>query len=34
MKSRCQALVNSPLFNRFIIAVIVFAGILVGVETP
>lgn len=33
MKSRCQALVASPLFNRFIIAVIVFAGVLVGVET-
>ena len=33
MQSRCQALVDSPLFNRFIIAVIIFAGILVGVET-
>ena len=33
MKSRCQALVASPLFNRFIIAVIVLAGILVGIET-
>lgn len=33
MKERCQALVDSPLFNRFIIAVIVFAGILVGIET-
>ena len=33
MKQRCQALVDSPLFNRFIIAVIVLAGILVGVET-
>ncbi len=33
MQARCQALVGSPLFNRFIIAVIIFAGILVGVET-
>ena len=33
MKQRCQALVDSPLFNRFIIAVIVLAGILVGIET-
>lgn len=33
MKQRCQALVDSPLFNCFIIAVIVLAGILVGIET-
>lgn len=33
MKERCQALVASPSFNRFIIAVIVFAGVLAGVET-
>lgn len=33
VKQRCQTLVDSPLFNRFIIAVIVLAGILVGVET-
>lgn len=33
MKTRCQALVESPLFNRFIIAVIVLAGALVGIET-
>lgn len=33
MQSRCQSLVASPFFNRFIIAVIVFAGLLVGIET-
>ncbi|MGY8640374.1 MAG: ion transporter [Verrucomicrobiales bacterium] len=33
MKSRCQALVASPLFNRFIIGVILLAGTLVGIET-
>ena len=33
MKSYCQSLVVSPLFNRFIVAVIILAGILVGVET-
>lgn len=33
MKTRCQALVESPLFNHFIIAVIVLAGALVGIET-
>lgn len=33
MKQRCQAIVESPLFNRFIIAVIVLAGALVGIET-
>jgi len=33
MKSYCQSLVASPLFNRFIVAVIILAGILVGVET-
>lgn len=33
VKNRCQALVASPLFNRFIVAVIVFAGLLVGIET-
>ncbi|MDB4617484.1 ion transporter [Verrucomicrobiales bacterium] len=32
-KSRCQALVASPLFNRFIIGVILLAGALVGIET-
>ncbi len=33
MKLWCRALVDSPLFNRFIIGVIVFAGLLVGIET-
>lgn len=33
VQKRCQALVASPFFKRFIIAVIVLAGLLVGVET-
>ncbi len=33
MTSRCRALVASPLFNQFVIAVIIIAGILVGIET-